>query len=335
MAELSDVQVKVLRQVEYYFSDDSFPFDEYLKGKCDADGYVKLEVVMAFAKMKSYTTDVEVVKGALAQSDAVVVHEDGTSLKRLYPTPDVDPEKAQTVHVAGFSTMPTAEPMERNIAESMKKYGKVAKVRALRNLAQDSRMLDGSAFVTFKEAKSVAAAVACTGAVIGGRKIVIHSLDDWFQRQSKKRDAMKKKKEQKEEDKKNGVVRSCNTERKPQEVVLGCVLKFDALDTCTEDCSREALRAACEVDDIKVRYVEFERGQATGFVRLDGAKAKELYDKLATDGKTKLAGADVPVSVLEGDDEQSYWARAAESAKAARGKRKGGGRGGFRKKQRN
>jgi len=43
---------KILRQVEYYFSDDSFPFDEYLQGQ-STEGWVPLSVIAAFKKMVS------------------------------------------------------------------------------------------------------------------------------------------------------------------------------------------------------------------------------------------------------------------------------------------
>ncbi|KAH8052543.1 hypothetical protein JL722_10093 [Aureococcus anophagefferens] len=145
MTDDADVKAKVLRQVEYYFSDDSFPFDDYMKGKCDGEGYVPLAEVCSFAKMKAYTTDVDVVKAALADSDAVVLNDDGTKLKRVYPCPDEDPAKATTVHCSGFATLEGKEAMEASIAAAMKKHGAVAAVRALRNLAQEARAYDGSA----------------------------------------------------------------------------------------------------------------------------------------------------------------------------------------------
>ena len=330
MTDDADVKAKVLRQVEYYFSDDSFPFDDYMKGKCDGEGYVPLAEVCSFAKMKAYTTDVDVVKAALADSDAVVLSDDGTKLKRVYPCPDEDPNKATTVHCSGFATLEGKEAMEASIAAAMKKHGSVAAVRALRNLAQEARAYDGSALVTFEDEAAVASAVACTGAVMGGRKITIYALTDWFDRMRKKRDAMKKKKQQKEEDKKNGVVRA--VEHTPKAAVLGCVLKFEGLDAVPE-ASREMLRSACEVGDIKVAYVEFERGQAEGFVRLAEPKAAELAAKIAADGKATLGGVDAAVAVLEGDAETEYHGRAAEAAKAARKRKGGGGKGGYRRKK--
>ena len=106
---------KVLRQVEYYFSDESFPFDAYLKGKCDADGFVDLSTVCAFKKMLSFTTDAAVVAAALADSDVVEMNEAKTKLKRKHPLPDADPKKAQTCHVSGFGVGETAAVGNRRV----------------------------------------------------------------------------------------------------------------------------------------------------------------------------------------------------------------------------
>lgn len=43
-----DKNQAILRQVEYYFSDDSFPFDDFLKTLASAegkDGYVDISVL--------------------------------------------------------------------------------------------------------------------------------------------------------------------------------------------------------------------------------------------------------------------------------------------------
>ena len=328
---------RVLRQVEYYFSDESFPFDAFLKGKCDADGFVDLATICAFKKMASLTTDVAVVTAALGDSDVVALSDDKTKLKRRHPLPDADPDRARTCHVSGFGVGETAADVEDGIKTAMGKFGAVARVRALRNLSQETRALDGSAFVVFDDDASVETAVACSGSVMGGRKILIHALNDWFTRLGKKRDAMSKKREQRAEDLKNGVVRKPD-EPATREVIVGCVLKFEGLDA-VDGADREMLKAACESGDaFKVRYVEFERGQKEGYCRLDGAVAADLLAKIAKDGKVDLNGTPVTTLVLEGDAEQDYWARAAQAAKEARGKRKhggrGGGRGGYRKKHR-
>ena len=136
---------------------------------------------------------------------------------------------------------------------------------------------------------------------------------------------MRKKREKKE----GGDDAAPRKDVKPKEVVLGCVLKFDGLDG-VEGCSREDLKALCGDG---VSYVEYERGLAAGFVRLDGARAEEVRAKIAPEGSATLKGASVEVAVLAGDDEQAYWARLAEAAAASRKRQGSGRRGGWRGKK--
>ena len=75
--------------------------------------------------------------------------------------------------------------------------------------------------------------------MIGGRKIAIAGMADWFERLQKKRASMKKKREKQEEAK-------ANPPPPPpkKEVVLGCVLKFEGLNK-VEGASREDLKELC------------------------------------------------------------------------------------------
>jgi len=336
------IKVKVLRQVEYYFSDESYPFDAYLKGKADDAGFVDLSVVCAFKKMQSFTTDEALVAAALVDSDVVALDEEKKKLKRKHCLPEEDPNKARTCHVSGFGVAATPEATEAAISTQMGKFGAVESVRALRNLTNDARQLDGSAFVVFKEAGDAEGAVGCNGSVMGGRKVLIFALPDWFARLGKKRVAMSKKKDQKADDLKNGIVRTCEGAAKtfkPFVPTLGCVIKFEKLDT-VEGCDRELLKETCEVGGRVVRYVEFERAVSTeGYCRLDGAVAADLHKEIAKDGTIDLKGVSVPCSVLEGDAETEYWDRAELAAKEARAKRKpqrggrGGGRGRFKNRR--
>ncbi len=310
---------KILRQVEYYFSDDSFPFDEYLQGQ-STEGWVPLSVIAAFKKMVSYTTDVEVIRAALKESDCVDLDEKGENLKRRFVTPSEDPHKERTVHASGFGVLGGKEAVEKNISSSLERFGVVEDVRALRNLCQDGRLVDGSAFVRFDTQESAESAVDCSGCVIQGRKIALVPATDWFLRLEKKREAMKKKRAD----------QAARPPPKKFEVVPGCVLKLEQLEGVAE-CSREDLRTLCEKAGGQVKYVEFSRGESVGHVRLGAAG---ILEKLTTTPSLK----DVPIdaSVLEGSAETEYYARLEEAAAAARKRgpqRRGGGRRG--KRQRN
>ena len=314
-----ELATKILRQVEYYFSDDSYPFDDYIKSQ-EKDGWVPLTVIAAFKKMVSYTTDLDVIRTALKASDALDLDEQGDNLRRRFVTPDKDPHKERIVHASGFGVDGGKDAVETNIGKALERFGSVEDVRALRNLSQDGRLLDGSAFVRFEKVEDAQSAVEMSGCVISGRKIGLMASVDWFTRLEKKRASMKRKRDEK-------------GKRPPQpkkENVPGCVLRFEKLEGVPE-CSREDLRSVCEKAGGSVKYVEFSRGDAVGHVRLG---APGILDKLTAEPSIK--DTKVTASVLDGDAEKDYYARLDETAAASR-KRGGGRRGGGRrgKRQRN
>ena len=130
-----ELATKILRQVEYYFSDDSYPFDDYIKSQ-EKDGWVPLTVIAAFKKMVSYTTDLDVIRTALKASDALDLDEQGDNLRRRFVTPDKDPHKERIVHASGFGVDGGKEAVETNIGKALERS---ARRRGVGNLSQDGR----------------------------------------------------------------------------------------------------------------------------------------------------------------------------------------------------
>merc|ERR1719201_2774775 len=179
--------------------------------------------------------------------------------------------------------------VETNIGKALERFGSVEDVRALRNLSQDGRLLDGSAFVRFAKKEDAESAVEMSGCVISGRKIGLMPSVDWFTRLEKKRASMKKKRDEK-------------GKRPP-------VPKKESVP----ECSREDLRSVCEKAGGQVKYVEFSRGDAVRHVRLG---APGILDKLTSEPSVK--DVKVSASVLDGDAEKDYYARLEETAAAYR-----------------
>eukprot|EP01044_Picomonas_judraskeda_P040605 COSAG03_NODE_20018_length_326_cov_0.524229_1_plen_78_part_01 len=63
----------VLQQVEFYFGDANLPKDKFLKKQIKADpeneGWVPLEVLASFKKMKGLKADAEIMASALDSSE--------------------------------------------------------------------------------------------------------------------------------------------------------------------------------------------------------------------------------------------------------------------------
>jgi hypothetical protein len=103
----------VLQQVEFYFGDANLPKDKFLKKQIKADpeneGWVPLEVLASFKKMKGLKADAEIIAAALDSSELLEVSDDRTRVRRTRPLPAPDKSAPRTVVVQGLTMEPTIE----------------------------------------------------------------------------------------------------------------------------------------------------------------------------------------------------------------------------------
>lgn len=92
---------RILNQIEYYFSDSNFRHDKFLRGKAaeDSDGYVPLTVIATFNRIKTITTDVEVIAKALESSTELELSSDRTAVRRTRALPEDDDSEQRSVYV--------------------------------------------------------------------------------------------------------------------------------------------------------------------------------------------------------------------------------------------
>jgi len=131
---LTDEQVdKIVKQVEFYFSDANLPTDAFLikKVKADPTGFVPIGVVCSFNRMKTLLKKhppIETVAAILREhSECLVVSDDGIRVRRTEPLPDIDLEdvQARTVVAENFKDQPTIE----SVMAQFSAAGDVAMVR--------------------------------------------------------------------------------------------------------------------------------------------------------------------------------------------------------------
>ncbi|MED6147479.1 hypothetical protein PIB30_117657 [Stylosanthes scabra] len=84
---LTDLKLKIMKQVEYYFSDENLPTDKYLLGciRRNKEGFVPVSVIASFRKMKRLSREHSVIAAALQESSLLVVSSDGKRVKRVNP----------------------------------------------------------------------------------------------------------------------------------------------------------------------------------------------------------------------------------------------------------
>ncbi|KAJ9135608.1 hypothetical protein P3X46_032771 [Hevea brasiliensis] len=90
-----DLRQKILKQVEYQFSDMSLLANESMSKHIskDPEGYVLISVIASTKKMKSLVNNNHLLAQALQSSSKLVVSEDGKKVKRKVPFTEKDREE--------------------------------------------------------------------------------------------------------------------------------------------------------------------------------------------------------------------------------------------------
>ncbi|ONM37802.1 La-related protein 6A [Zea mays] len=124
-----ELRNRIVKQVEYYFSDENLPTDEFLLNyvKKNNKGFVPIEIIASFRRMKKLVQDLSVIEAALrTSSKLVVVSSNGKRVRRLHPLPhkELKDSKKSTVLV---ENLPPDFSME-SIQEKFATVGKVVNI---------------------------------------------------------------------------------------------------------------------------------------------------------------------------------------------------------------
>ncbi|KFK43639.1 hypothetical protein AALP_AA1G152700 [Arabis alpina] len=123
---IDELKQKIIRQVEYYFSDENLPTDKFLLNamKKTKKGFVPISTIATFQKMKKLTRDHALIVSALKESSFLVVSQDGKKVKRLSPLPEVRDPKIFTVLVENLPE----DHSDENIREIFGKAGSIKSI---------------------------------------------------------------------------------------------------------------------------------------------------------------------------------------------------------------
>jgi lupus La protein len=102
-----DASSKVLKQIEFYFSDSNFPRDKFLRAEASKDpqGFVNIETIASFNRIKQITTDNDLIVAALRTSPSLEVSEDGKKVRRTTALPTEDPSPKRTIYAVSPSSL--------------------------------------------------------------------------------------------------------------------------------------------------------------------------------------------------------------------------------------
>ncbi|XP_059669012.1 la-related protein 6A [Cornus florida] len=117
-----DLRDKIIKQVEYYFSDENLPTDNFLMKYVtkDKEGFVPVAVICSFRKMKKISLDRSLMVAAIRESSLLVVSSDGKRVRRLNPLPstEVRDPKLCTVLVENLPEDHSTENIQRIFGEA-------------------------------------------------------------------------------------------------------------------------------------------------------------------------------------------------------------------------
>jgi len=302
MGEKSELEDKIKRQVEYYFSDVNLPKDKFLKKKVsdDPNGYVDLSIIISFNRMDQLKVSVEDTAKALESSEILQLSEDRQRVKRSTPLVELGPFEERAVYVSGFSS--DASPDIDDVRKAFEAFGKVLSVKLRKNAKGE---FNGTAFVEYAIHEDVMKALAATELRLEGSDIVLVVLtiaDFKSKRKSGEiiEDRPQKKKKKRDERDTDG---ANEAEKDEREFVKGLVLKFEGIGPGV---SREDLREIYGEFGV-VAWVDFSRDEADGFIRFAELGSAEKALAQLKENKKEIGGKVPEMSVLQGEPEKEFW----------------------------
>eukprot|EP01027_Heterolobosea_sp_BB2_P025369 GEZU01038935.1.p1 GENE.GEZU01038935.1~~GEZU01038935.1.p1 ORF type:complete len:368 (-),score=203.75 GEZU01038935.1:94-1197(-) len=331
---MADKQQQIREQVEFYFSDSNFPKDKFLRSTSamHPEGYVSIELINSFKRMRQIGATPEDVVKALEGSKIVQVSEDGKMVRRLEPIPEKDESVPRSIVAKNFFTWTDEAEREAfkaldidELKQPFAQFGKILAVRKRRT--KGDFPFKPSIFVEFSTEEEAQKAAAAEKVTFKGREIPILLKSKYFEQKAaekeKRKEQLKQKRAQEKEEKK--AKKAAEAAKAAAEAAAartfekGCIVKL------------EGLGEGIKVDDVKQPLKELadcafvDISGTTAMARFASAEEANKAVKALNENKKEFGGKVPVVSVLTGDEEQAYWNSYFEQREAL--KKKGQGRG--------
>eukprot|EP00055_Hartaetosiga_balthica_P018779 m.135348 g.135348 ORF g.135348 m.135348 type:complete len:340 (+) comp9930_c0_seq1:101-1120(+) len=326
----SELQQSIIRQVNHYFSDRSYPRDQFMQKKAEEveGGWIPFSILLTFKKLKDLTEDAAVLKEALAlgsDNENYQMNDEGNACRRNPDKAFLTPKELnkRSIYVKGFNPATiTVDVVQKYFDDN---GFKTVHIQIRKNMKTKENK--PSAFVEF-DTEEEANKAADSKFELDGKQMEVYTKQDYFEMKNAEKRAKSQEKKKEQDESKSRMER----EAMSATIDKGCVVKFSGT---AEECSREDLKAAFdEFGDIA--WVDFSRGEPNGYIRYRQEGCAEKAVAALTESKKEVCGKVLELSVLEGEDEVNYWIdtdkkrQAIRNQKRDNSKRRGGrgGRGG-------
>jgi len=324
---ISELESKIIRQIEYYFGDYNISRDKFLQEEIKKDeGWIALAVMLKFNRLAQMSKDESVVAGAVAKSGLMEVHDDKTKIRRNpdRKIPEFDSSwkekvQARTLYMKGFpaeTVLDDLQPFVDKVCQSENVF-----MRRLKN-----GTFKGSIFVTYQseeDCKKLLDMKCKKYREEDEESLIIKFQKDYF---AEKKDGHKERRNADKKDKPDNKADSKDLKQG------GAVLKIEGLND--KEISFDDIKSAFrdKVEE-KVAWVTYGRGADSAQVRFSGEQSAVSVIK-SLEGKLTIGEKEFTISLVEGEEEEEYWETfkrdaASKKDKDSRGFQGGRG-GGFR-----
>ncbi|XP_075211301.1 la autoantigen-like [Lycorma delicatula] len=337
---ISDLESKIIQQIEYYFGDCNLPKDKFLQQQIKLDdGWVPLDVMLKFNRLAKLSTDESVISSSLKKSESglMEVSEDGKKIRRCptHALPEMNEARRQelmhrSLYVKGF-------PIEDTEVDTLLEYfGNHAKIdqvviRKQHDKAAKKWLFKGSVFAVFPSKEEAEKFLKIENLKYGDTELIVKWQKDYIEDKRNQRLLAKLENQTKKRKQKEDVNENEGEEEEKDSLAKGAALYFS---NCSKEVTREEIKSKIEEFGIAVAYLYFNKGDEEGWVRLQEADSAAEVIKNLKDGKLELKDSSIDVKALEGEEETKFLAKVKDDMTKRRnhhkhfGKKSRGGSGG-------
>ncbi|XP_011169375.2 la protein homolog [Solenopsis invicta] len=317
---------KIKAQVEYYFSNANMQRDKFLIEQTKLDeGWIPMSIMLNFKMLAALSKNANVILKALETSDLIEISEDKKKIRRSpkHPLPEYNEEyrkaqEARTVYVKGF-------PMTGTTIEELKAFFEPYKpfeTIMMRRYQDKNKVYQfkGSIFIQFETVDGAKALMSVESLKHQDTELIRKWAADYNAEKALEREERRKKKDKKKSTAEEKQLEEEEVQEIPPEdnkLPKGSVIYFSGV---SRTCTREDIKESLSKFDAEIAYIDFQRGQTEGWVRLQGENAAKPVLEKTNEGKVVIENTEVTCKILEGEEERKYLAKAMEDMIASKNK---------------
>ncbi|XP_036143913.1 la protein homolog [Monomorium pharaonis] len=335
-----DLLAKIKAQVEYYFGNVNMQRDKFLtvQTKLD-DGWIPMTVMLNFKLLAALTKNVDVILKALETSDLMEISDDRKKIRRSpkHPLPEFNEgyrkaQEARTIYAKGFPLDSTIENL-KTFFEPYQPYETIV-MRKFQD-KDKSYHFKGSVFVQFETLDDAKAFMDLESVKYKDTELIRKWSTDYLTEKAQLKEERRKKKDKTT----TSTIQEKETEEEEVEEISvennklpkGSIIYLSGV---SKTCTREDIKESFSKFDANIAYIDFQRGNTEGWVRLQGANAAKPVLEKTNEGKMVIQDTEITCKILEGQEEAKYLAKVMEEMmsksknklnKAKRGGKKGRG----------